>query len=108
MRRIQEDNGRSRPYEELAQLVGLTPEYLSKIFKQCTGISVKEYITRIRLQRAKYLLSQTSMNVSQVSDALGYSSIFLFSKQFKQHYGLPPSNFKFDGVQPRLHGEKKL
>ncbi|MDR6549094.1 AraC family transcriptional regulator [Paenibacillus qinlingensis] len=107
MRRIQEDNGRSRPYEELAQLVGLTPGYLSKLFKQVTGISVKEYITHIRLQRAQYLLSQTSMNVSQVSETLGYSSIFLFSKQFKQHYGLPPSHFKFDGVQPRSHGEKK-
>lgn len=106
MRRIQDDNGRSRPYEELAQLVGLTPGYLTKIFKQCTGISVKEYITQIRLQRAQYLLSQTSMNVSQVSDSLGYSSIFLFSKQFKQHYGLPPSSFKFEGVQPTSHGGK--
>ncbi|MFK7692022.1 AraC family transcriptional regulator [Paenibacillus sp. HJGM_3] len=93
MRRVQEEGGRRIPHEELAELVGLTPAYMSKIFKLYTGTSLKEYVTKVRLQRAKHLLSETTMNVSQVSDALGYASVFLFSKQFKQHFGTPPSSF---------------
>jgi YesN/AraC family two-component response regulator len=103
MRRIQEDGWRGRPYEELAATVGLTPGYLSKIFKQHAGISMKEYMTKVRLDRAKYLLSETSMNVSQVSDALGYSSIFLFSKQFKKQFGLPPSALQHGGIPAKPH-----
>jgi YesN/AraC family two-component response regulator len=103
MRSIQEDGWRGRPYEDLAAQVGLTTGYLAKIFKRHAGISMKEYMTQVRLERAKHLLSETSMNVSQVSDALGYSSIFLFSKQFKKQFSLPPSAFQFDGIQAKLH-----
>ncbi|WP_164821223.1 AraC family transcriptional regulator [Paenibacillus koleovorans] len=107
MHRIQEEGGRRLPHEELAELVGLTPAYMNKIFKQYTGTSVKEYITRIRLQRAKHLLTETTMNVSQVSDALGYASIFLFSKQFKKQFGEPPSAFSLKSDPPQSHPLKR-
>lgn len=101
--RIHEGAGHRFPHEELARLAGLSPAYLSKIFKAYTGISLKEYMTRIRLERAMHLLTETSMNVSQVSDALGYSSVFLFSKQFKSQFGAPPSAYALSSVQSRPH-----
>jgi len=101
--RIHEGAWHRFPHEELARLVSLSPAYLSKIFKTYTGVSLKEYMTRIRLERAMHLLTETSMNVSQVSDALGYSSIYLFSKQFKRHYGAPPSSYALSAVQSRPH-----
>ncbi|MDQ1914123.1 AraC family transcriptional regulator [Paenibacillus sp. GD4] len=103
MRRIQEDGWKGRPYEELAAQVGLTPSYLAKLFKRHAGMSMKKYMTQARLERARHLLSETTMNVSQVSDALGYSSIFLFSKQFKKQFGQPPSAFQHEGIQAKPH-----
>jgi len=103
MHRIQEDGWQGRPYEELADMVGLTPGYLAKLFKLYAGLSMKEYMTKIRLDRAKHLLTETSMNVSQVSDALGYSSIFLFSKQFKKYFGLPPSALQHSRMEAKPH-----
>ncbi|UUZ84087.1 AraC family transcriptional regulator [Paenibacillus sp. P26] len=103
MHRVQEEIGHRLPHEELAELVGLTPAYLGKLFKAHTGISLKEYMTRVRLKRAKHLLSETTMNVSQVADALGYSSVFLFSKQFKRQFGAPPSAFLLESDLPKPH-----
>lgn len=99
---------RARPservsYAELAESVELSQQYLSKIFKKVAGCSIKQFIIDVRLERALSLLQETSMNVSQVGEALGYSNIYLFSKQFKQRYGQPPSHFTRKGVVPRSH-----
>ncbi|MCZ8517402.1 AraC family transcriptional regulator [Paenibacillus filicis] len=104
LHRLHEEAGRRLPHEELAELVGLTPAYLNRLFKKATGSPLKENVTRIRLQRAKHLLSETTMNVSQVADALGYASVFLFSKQFKKHYGVPPSAYLLETDPPKPHG----
>jgi YesN/AraC family two-component response regulator len=80
--------------QELAAKVDLSPEYLNKIFKRHMGISLKQYITNARLERALYLLQETSMNVTQVAEALGYANVYFFSKQFKKRHGHPPSHFR--------------
>ncbi|MFS0725453.1 AraC family transcriptional regulator [Paenibacillus sp. 1P07SE] len=103
MRTIQEEGWHGRPYDELADMVGLSHAYLAKLFKGYTGRSMKEYMTEMRLERAKHLLSESSMNVSQVADALGYSSVYLFSKQFKRYTGMPPSAFQMHHAKARPH-----
>ncbi|MDF2814444.1 MAG: AraC family transcriptional regulator, partial [Paenibacillus sp.] len=49
-------------YDNLADLTGVSPRYLNRLFKQGTGLSLQEYITRARIERASYLLTQTSMS----------------------------------------------
>lgn len=98
------DNITSRiEHDELASLVDLSPRYLNRIFKQYTGTSLKEFMTRTRLERAVHLLTETSMNVEQVAETLGYSDIYFFSKQFKQHYGTPPSHYRSKIKAPIPH-----
>jgi AraC-like DNA-binding protein len=92
--KIREDPGRRISHQELAEEAQLSPEYLNVLFKACTGSSIKTFITDVRLERAAMLLAETSMNVSQVADALNYSNVYLFSKQFKTKYGMPPSAYK--------------
>ncbi|MDF2668651.1 MAG: AraC family transcriptional regulator [Paenibacillus sp.] len=81
-------------YDNLADLTGVSSRYLNRLFKQDTGISLKEYITRARIERASHLLTQTSMSVGQVAESLGYSDIYFFSKQFKKYGGQSPSYFR--------------
>ncbi|NOV00957.1 AraC family transcriptional regulator [Paenibacillus planticolens] len=81
-------------YEVLAASTGLTPRYLSLILKRYSGLSLKETITKLRMDRAVHLLNETTMSVTDVSEALGYADIYTFSKLFKRYYGVSPSGVR--------------
>lgn len=100
---IREDTSRRPEMSELANLVNLSPEYLNSIVKKYTGTSIKQWITIARLERALHLLMETPMNVSEVAESLGYANLYLFSRQFKERYGEPPSHFKGKTELSRAH-----
>ncbi|MCD4824147.1 MAG: helix-turn-helix domain-containing protein [Phycisphaerae bacterium] len=77
--------------QDLAVRFGLTPEYVNALFKKELGMAPAEFINRQRVNHATLLLSQKSMTVKQVSEAVGFPDPFYFSKIFKRYTGLPPS-----------------
>lgn len=78
-------------YEALGKGVGLTPRHISKLMKTYTGLTLKETISKLRMERAVYLLTETAMSVTEVAGSLGYADIYTFSKLFKRHYGIAPT-----------------
>lgn len=81
-------------YKVLAAATGLSPRYLSLILKRYSGLSLKETITKLRMERAVHLLNETTMTITDVSEALGYADIYTFSKLFKRYYGVSPSGVR--------------
>lgn len=67
--------------------------YLTAQFRMTTGMSIMEYISRLRIQRAKELLLDGGMTVAQIAEELGYSSMQYFSQCFKQAVGCSPSRY---------------
>lgn len=65
---------------------------LELLFKNIYGISISQYLTTLRMEKATQLLSE-GISVSRISEILQYSSIHSFSKSFRNHYGLPPSQY---------------
>jgi len=78
--------------EDIAKIVNLDRHYLSNIFKDSVGITMKEYLTKKRMLEAKNLL-QTNHSVTEVCFMVGYDDIFVFSKAFKNYYGVSPKNW---------------
>jgi AraC-like DNA-binding protein len=76
---------------QAAELAGLSPGHFSRRFSDEFGVSFRDYALRARLERACHLLDETDMSIAQIATALGYSDIFLFSRQFKRRYGYSPS-----------------
>ena len=78
--------------QKLAQELHLNRSYLSRIFKEITGISIQSYLTNTRLQAARSLILQ-DYSVSQASAMVGYSDIASFSRAFKNYYKLSPKQY---------------
>ena len=60
---------------ELADLVGLAPSYLSRLFNQETGQSVSQYIMQLRVEKGRDLLIHTPMKVDEISNYIGFKQL---------------------------------
>lgn len=66
---------------------------LMALFKKKTGYSVIEHFNRIKIEEAKAIIRRTDMSFTQISESLGYSSIYYFSRQFHRLSGMSPSEY---------------
>lgn len=78
---------------EVADSVYLTPEYLARLFKKETGITIKQYINDYRMERAKELLSGGNVRISDVASQVGFDSFSYFSTVFKKYTGMTPNEY---------------
>ena len=79
---------------EVARKVYLSPNYVSTIFKQYTGETVTQRMSRVRLDVAKSLLQNPAMKIYEVSEKVGYTNPYYFSVWFKKMTGISPSNYR--------------
>lgn len=91
---IAERIGEELTRENLAQEIFLNPDYLSRIFKKETGMSLTEYILSVRMAKAKELLAMPGMSISMVAYQTGYTSLPYFCKVFKRETGVTPGQYK--------------
>jgi len=80
--------------ETVAQFVNMSPSYFSAVFKQHTGETFVDYVTRIRVERARQLLGNSEFRTYEVSYMVGYSNPTYFSTLFKKVTGLTPSQYR--------------
>jgi two-component system response regulator YesN len=77
-----------------AERLFMHPMYVSKWFKKETGKNFVDYLTEIRIAKAKLFLSDFSLKIYAVSDLVGYSDPKYFSKIFKQAVGVTPKEYR--------------
>jgi two-component system, response regulator YesN len=80
--------------EEIAKYVYLNPDYLTRVFKKQTGLSLSDYLQQQRIEYAKKLLVDTNLPVSEVALAAGYSNFSYFSTIFKKSTKLNPMEYR--------------
>lgn len=80
--------------ENIAHQLNLNQNYISQLFKKETGDTYTNYITNLRINKAKDLLQNTSLSLSDISDCVGYNDYFYFLKIFKKQVGISPGKFK--------------
>lgn len=91
--------------ERIAGHVFISPSYLSRIFQVCTGYSLIEYLTKIRIDQAKKLLRETQIPVIEISRQVGYQSPQYFSRVFKKKEGIPPIEYRTNWVMSNMGPE---
>lgn len=83
--------------ENIAQEVHVRSDYIGKLFKKKTGCNLNEYITKIKMEHAKYLIKSVDLKNYEVSERLGYSSPDYFCRLFKNYTGCTPMEFRRTG-----------
>jgi len=78
--------------DELAEITGLSESRFRVLFKELTGLSVIQYINKIRINRATSLLLSGEYNVTKVAELVGFQDVYYFSRMFKQVTGTNPSS----------------
>ena len=78
----------------MAESFSITPQYMRKVFKNYTGMSVSEYVSSKRLEKAMYLLTQTEMTLQDIVAQIGNSDISGFVRFFKQRTGMTPGQYR--------------
>ncbi|MDW7674048.1 MAG: response regulator [Bacillota bacterium] len=78
---------------EVANHIGISSFYLSKCFKKIEGINFKEYLIKVRINKAKRLMREEGKNVQEAAFTVGYTDPNYFSKAFKKYVGLSPKQY---------------
>jgi AraC-like DNA-binding protein len=80
--------------KQVCHFVGLEYSYLFRLFKAECNMSPKQYLIDYRLSKAASLLKETTMNVNNIAEAVGYEDRAAFSKAFSKRYGQPPRAYR--------------
>jgi|SRR5215204_2615175 len=94
MRFIHEHINEPLDRETLATVAGFSIPHFHRVFTAHVGESAVSYIRRLRMGRAGRKLRMGAVDITEVALAAGYDSHASFSKAFKQHFGLSPSEFR--------------
>lgn len=91
---LQNNYNRDISLSDLAETVGLSRSYTSKCFSSCMGITFSEYLTQLRIAKAKELLAKPDhMKISDVAAAVGFHNAQFFSRTFRKLEGVSPSEY---------------
>lgn len=78
---------------DVAALYGISPNYLSSLFKKYNNCGFSEYITECKIAQAKKMMNEENRKIYEIADMLGFESAFYFSKVFKKLEGISPSEY---------------
>ena len=91
---IQSNYGGACSLYGLSVATGYDYSYLSSYFKRIVGISFNEYVNQVRISHAGYLLANTDLSILGISTECGYKSLRSFNRNFKEHLGVTPSEYR--------------
>lgn len=91
---IKDNYSKDISLDDVSRIVNISPYYFSKLFKEDTGENFIEYLTGIRIEKAKELLNTAEYSMKEICTMVGYSDPNYFSRSFKKNVGVTPTEYK--------------
>ncbi|MCC6579148.1 MAG: AraC family transcriptional regulator [Phycisphaeraceae bacterium] len=106
--RIRESPGMMPSIAHAARQAGYSPDHFTRLFKTVIGQSPQDFAVRVRIDRARQLLTETSLSVGEIAQMLGYGDVFFFSRQFKLKNGQTPSGWRnARAFEPQMNADER-
>jgi AraC-like DNA-binding protein len=80
--------------KDVARAVNTSTFYFCKLFKRATGLTLTEYLSRVRVEKAKNLLLNPNLRVSEIAYAVGFQSLTQFNRMFQRLVGCSPTDYR--------------
>lgn len=87
--------------QDVARMMNYSEAYFCKLFKQCFSCNFTAYLTQFRMEEAKKLLAEPTVNVKNIGEAVGYSDSNYFAKVFKRYTGSSPTEYRMELFQQK-------
>ncbi|MDD6789433.1 MAG: response regulator [Lachnospira sp.] len=81
---------------DVAEFLELHPNYLSAVFRKKTGVTLIEYLRKVRIEAAKSLLKTTNLKLYEIAEKTGYQNAVQFNRAFKKETGISPSDYRMN------------
>lgn len=91
---IQQNFAKSISLDEVSNVAGFNASYFSSLFKKECGVNFLEYISEIRMNKAKELLRESNLSISTICEEVGYIDLKHFTKSFKKYTGVKPNEYR--------------
>jgi AraC-like DNA-binding protein len=91
---IEAHQGEELRLTAVARAVNTSPFYFCKMFKKVTGLNFTDYVSRVRIEKAKNLLLNRNLRVSEIAYEVGFQSLTHFNRVFKKVLGVPPTLYR--------------
>lgn len=96
---MQENYAKDLSLDDVSKTVNISPYYFSKLFKEEEGRNFIDYLTEIRIDKAKELLMDKNLSMKEICAAVGYSDPNYFSRSFKKNVGVTPTEYREGKVE---------
>lgn len=91
---VEENLKTSLQLRNVATVFGFSPNYLGYLFKEVTDEQFGEFVTRKRMEKARQFLQDPKLKIFEAAHLVGYQNLTMFSRHFKQNFGLPPADYR--------------
>lgn len=91
---ILENYDKDLSINKIAEHVYLTPTYLCHLYKKTTGKTLNQFILEVKMNKAKRLITDTTLKISEIAERIGYTNHNYFTKAFTKYFGVNPSTFR--------------
>ncbi len=98
---IREHSDEELSLTRVAKTVNMSANHLSEKFKEVTGVNFVDYVARIRLGKARDLLQDRQLRISEIAFAVGFQSLSQFNRVFKKKFGKSPTEYRATDAKRR-------
>ncbi len=91
---IEQHLGEELSLSRVAKAVNISPNYLSEKFKKVTGVNFVDYVARIRTEKARHLLEDVDLRISEIAFDVGFQSLSQFNRVFKKLLRKSPTQYR--------------